>query len=138
LGRMISITLKPFFHDKKEKFIFSYIHSVLYEYCKQHKIHLWLCAELTDAVVLHWHGQYKIASASARDVEITMKLFHRRLRLLIGGYKDELIRKEVFAFNYCTKDWVVMRKLHKTHQLWVSSNSLINPLPLEGGEVEEK
>lgn len=111
--RAVTITLHPFFHDKKDICVLRYAYNVLGPYCKSKRISIWLCPELTEAGNLHWHGmahfpdQYEIAK------------FNKYIATRFGRqWRNYLVEHETEAYDYCVKEQELMLSKHPMYRPW--------------------
>lgn len=113
LARMITITLHPFFHDKKDSCVIKYSYHTLQRYCRKNKIDLWLQPEYTLAGNLHWHG-----TASFPDY-VTMCKFNKFVRTRFGTQmQNELIKRTAECRTYILKHANEMHALHRMYYTW--------------------
>lgn len=111
----ITLTLKPFFHDKSQRMVVNYVANHLYKYCKKFQIHYVLYPEFTASGVLHWHGYLKVPD------HVRQALLVRYCHKYIGLTKCKLIDNVPKWTMYVTKDWELMRKYLMAYALIANS-----------------
>lgn len=106
-----TLTLKRFFHDKKDQLIVQYVNYHLRKYCTKRNIYYVLYPELTKQGVLHWHGYIQ-----TKD-HVAEKLFVRYCTRYMGMTKAKLIDNVGKWNDYVIKDHKLMEKYYYNYAI---------------------